>query len=176
VNTQVVNTVKDCQGFIIALAADEALMFRESASTFDADVYTHTVMNEIFEYRRRSRRPDPHIIVVLTKWDEVMTKAKDIQMDVYNESALGMARFLANGFPSTSMLLKPLRDKGKVSFFRSWFNIKREEDGITPVYWKGTDKKIIEVIEDESAFIRFKPSFAETDYANMVRLIGSFGQ
>ena len=175
INTQVVNTVKDCQGFLIALAANDALMFRESASTFDADVYTHTVMNEIFEYRRRHRRADPVIIVVLTKWDEVMTEAKDIQMDIYNEPGLGMARFLANGFPSTSMLLKPLRDRGKVYFFRSWFKIKRDEKG-RPICWPNTDKKIIDVIEEENSFIRFKPAFDEKEYSNMVRLIGSFGR
>jgi len=167
--------VKDCQGFIIALAATDALMFRETASTFDADVYTHTVMNEILEYRRRNKRPDPHIIVVLTKWDAVTAKAKDIQMDVYNQTEDGMAKFLANGFPATSMLLKPLRDKGMVRFFRSWFKTKVREDG-SPVHWKDTKKPIIELIEDEEAFIRFRPSYSEMDYVEMVKHIGTFGK
>lgn len=175
INKSVVETVKDCKGFIIALAAPEALMFRESASTFDPDVYTHTVMNEILEYRRRNRKDDPHILVVLTKWDEVREQAKSIQMDAYNETEDGMAKFLANGFPATSMLLKPLRDKGRVRFFRSWFNIKKREDG-SKAYWPDTKKPVIELIEDETGFIRFRPAYAEEDYIEMVRFIGSFGQ
>jgi len=176
INTAVVETVKDCQGFIIALSAPEALMFRESASSFDSDVYIHTVLNDILEYRRRNRRPDPQIIVVLTKWDEVVVKAKAIAMDAYNESQDGMGKFLANGFPATNMLLKPLRDKGNVKYFRSWFNIKKREDGMTPEYWPNTQKPIINIIEEEQGYIRFRPDFSETDYAQMVNYIGSFGQ
>ncbi len=175
INTQVIETIKDCQGFITALAAPDALMFRESASTFDSDVYTHTVLNEILEYRRRNNKADPHVMVVLTKWDEVIKKAKDIQMDVYDESQDGMAKFLANGFPATNMLLKPLRDKGMVKFFRSWFKVKCREDG-NKEFWPGTDKPIIELVEDETGYIRFRPAYSEADYVEMVRYIGSFGQ
>jgi hypothetical protein len=175
INKAVVNTIKDCKGFIIALAAPDALMFRENASTFDPDVYTHTVMNDILHYRRRNKKDDPYIIVVLTKWDEVQAKARSIQMDVFDESENGMAKFLANGYPATSMLLKPLHDKGMVRFFRSWFKIKRREDG-SKEYWPDTHKPVIEIIEDETGFIRFRPSYSETDYVEMVRYIGSFAQ
>ena len=176
INKRVVDDLKDCKGFIIALSAPEALMFRESASTFDPDVYTHTVMNEILEWRRRNKKDDPYIIAVLTKWDEVQAQAKEIQMDVYDESEYGMAKFLANGFPATNMLLKPLRDKGMVRFFRSWFKIKRREDG-TKEYWDKEKKApIIDLIEDETGFIRFRPCYSEEDYVEMVRYIGSFGQ
>lgn len=175
INKSVIDTIKDCKGFIMALSAPEALMFRDSASTFDPDVYMHTVMNEILEYRRRNKKEDPRIIVVLTKWDEVSDKAKSIQMDVYDETDYGMAKFLANGYPATNMLLKPLRDKGLVRFFRSWFKIKRREDG-SKEYWPDTKKPVIDLIEDETGFIRFRPSYSETDYVEIVRYIGSFGQ
>jgi hypothetical protein len=175
INQTVVDTVKDSQGFIIALPADEALMFRENASTFDADVYIHTVMNAILEYRRKNHKSDPQMIVVLTKWDEVIEKAQSIQMDVYDETQDGMAKFLANGFPATNMLLKPLRDKGNVKFFRSYFKIKHREDGAKE-YWPGTNKPIIKLIEDPDCFIRFRPEYSESDYIEMVRYIGSFGQ
>jgi hypothetical protein len=175
INQQVVETVKDCQGFIIALAAPEALMFRESASTFDPDVYTHTVLNEIFEYRRRNKRADPHIIVVLTKWDQIAKQAKDIAMNVYDEGQDGMGKFLANGFPATSMLLKPLRDRGFVKYFRSWFKIKTRDDG-SPMMWENTNKPVIDLIEDEEAYLRFRPNCSEQDYADMVKHIGSFAK
>jgi len=174
INVQVINTIRDCQGFIIALDANDALMF--SDGTHDNDVYIHSVMTNILEYRRRNHRPDPHIIVVLTKWDQVMTKAKDIQMDAYDADQNGLARFLDNGFPATSMLLKPLRDKGNVRYFRSWFNLARDEENNNAIlYWPGTNKPKIKIVEDPNDYIRFKPSFAEPDYADMIRYIGSFG-
>jgi len=175
INVDVVNTIRDCQGFIIALAAPDALMFREGNEPTDPDVYVHSVMNDILEYRRRNRKDDPHVIVILTKWDEVIKEAKDIQMDVYDESQNGLARFLANGFPATNMLLKPLRDKGMVKFFRSWFKVKRDESG-NKRYWSGTKKEIIELIEDPASFIRFRPQYSEEDYIHLVRHIGSFGK
>ena len=175
INADVVRTVRDSQGFIIALAAPDALMFRDGTSTLDPDVYTYTVLNDIFEYRRRNRKQDPHIIVVLTKWDEVIAKAKEVQMDVYDDSQQGLTRFLANGFPATNMLLKPLVEKNHVKFFRSWFQIKKREDGST-VYWEDTKKPVIDLHEDPESFIRFRPKFAEQDYVAMVHHIGSFGK
>jgi len=175
INTQVVQTIKDCQGFIIAMSALDALMFRKEQST-DNDVYTHNVMTEILEHRRRNRRPDPHVIAIITKWDAVIKEAREIGMDIYDESQNGLARFWANGFPATNMLLKPLRDKGNVKYFRSWFSIKEREDG-SKVYWdKEETKPVIDLLEDETAFIRFRPKFAEQDYINIVRHIGSFGR
>jgi hypothetical protein len=180
VNQAVVNSVKDSQGFMVALAADDALMFRKNASTFDADVYLHNVLNDILEYRRQAHRDDPHVIVVLTKWDEVIEKAQDIDMDIFDESQNNLAKFLANGFPGVNMLLKPLVDKGNVRFFRSYFKVKRRDDG-TPVFWEDaeglpTKQKVIEIIEDKEGPIRFRPAYAEDEYIKMVRYIGSFGQ
>jgi hypothetical protein len=184
INTEVVNTVRDSQGYIIALAANDALFLRDGPSTMDPDVYTYTVLNEVFEYRRKNHKPDPHIIVVLTKWDKVMKEAKEADMNIYDESQNGLARFMANGFPNTSMLLKPLVEKGNVKFFRSWFTIKRNNDG-QELYW-GKDGKptadpssnnpVIDVYEDADSYIRWRPKFADEDYVNMVRHIGSFGQ
>ena len=175
INRAVIETVKDSQGFIIALASTDALMFRENASTFDSDVYVHSVMNEILEYRRKNHKSDPNIIVVLTKWDEVAAQAQDIGMDIFGPSEDGIAKFMANGFPGTSMLLKPLKDKGLVKFFRSWFSIKRRQDG-SKEFWPGTEQPVIEIIEDADAFIRFRPKYAEQDYIEMVKHIGSVGQ
>mgnify|MGYP004417313746 CR=1 FL=1 len=178
INAEVVATIKDCQGFILAMAADDALIFRDSSSKIDPDVYTHTVMNDILEYRRKNHKSDPQVIVILTKWDKVKERAENIQMDVY-DSQDQLDRFLANGFPATSMLLKPLRDKGNVRYFRSWFNIKKNEDG-SPMYWPATDpadtkKPVIEVYENENDYIRFKPRFSDLEYKRLVEYIGSFG-
>jgi hypothetical protein len=171
VNRVVVDTVRDCQGFIIALDANDALMFSDGAH--DNDVYMHSVLTNVFEWRRRNGKPDPRMIVVITKWDQVMSKAKDIQMDAY-DGENGLQRFLDNGFPSLSMLLKPLRDKGYVRFFRSWFTLKRDPEGNIE-YFDGTRKPKIKIIENETNYIRFKPDFSEPDYIDIVNHIGSFG-
>jgi hypothetical protein len=171
VNRVVIDTVRDCQGFIIALDANDAIMF--SQGDHDNDVYMHSVLTNIFEWRRRNGKQDPHIIVVITKWDEVMTRAKDIQMDAY-DGENGLQRFLDNGFPSLSMLLKPLRDKNYVRFFRSWFTIATDEEK-NIMYWEGTSKPKIKIIENETNYIRFKPDFSEPDYIDLINYIGSFG-
>lgn len=171
INRVVIDTVRDCQGFIIALDANDAIMFSEG--DHDNDVYMHSVLTNIFEWRRRNSKQDPHIIVVITKWDEVMSKAKDIQMDAY-DGENGLQRFLDNGFPSLSMLLKPLRDKGYVRFFRSWFSIKKDPEGNVE-YWPNSTKPKIKIIENERNYIRFKPDFSEPDYIDLINYIGSFG-
>ena len=171
VNRVVVDTVRDCQGFIIVLDANDAIMF--SDGTHDNDVYTHNAMTNILEWRRRNHRNDPHVIVILSKWDEVMSKAKDLQMDAY-DGENGLQRFLDNGFPSTSMLLKPLRDKNMVRFFRSWFNLVRDKNTGNIETWPDGRPKI-RIKDLPSDYIRFKVDMAEPDYINLISYIGSFG-
>ena len=170
VNRIVIDTVRDCQGFIVALDANDALMFNDGEH--DNDVYMHSVLTNIFEWRRRNNRPDPHLIVILTKWDQVIGQAKDLNMDAY-DSQNGLQRFLDNGFPSLSMLLKPLRDKGYVKFFRSWFTLKKDPEGQVE-YW-APNKPKIKIIEDESNYIRFRPDFSMPDYIDILNYVGSFG-
>jgi GTPase SAR1 family protein len=167
----VIDTVRDCQGFIIALDANDSLLLGDDEQ--DNDSYMHDVLTNIFEWRRRNGKPDPHIILVLTKWDVVMSKAKDLGMDAY-DGENGLQRFLDNGFPAMSMLLKPLRDKGMVKFFRSWFKIATDPEG-KPIYWEGTGKPKIDIIEKENAYIRFKPNFSQPDYTDLIDHIVSFG-
>jgi hypothetical protein len=172
INRVVIDTVRDCQGFIIALDANDAILFRKSPDALDSDDYMHSVLTNIFEWRRRNNKPDPHIIVVLTKWDEVSQSCKDLQMDAY-DGENGLQRFLDNGFPSLSMLLKPLRDKNYVRFFRSWFTLAKDEEGNTAM-WPNTTKPKIKINENERAYIRFKPEFSEPDYIDLINYIGTF--
>lgn len=173
INRVVIDTVRDCQGFIIALDANDAIMFRKTYTDIDSDDYMHSVLTNIFEWRRRNNKPDPHIIVVLTKWDQVSQVCKDLQMDAY-DGENGLQRFVDNGFPSLAMLLKPLRDKNYVRFFRSWFTLATDPDGKV-LCWPGTNKPKIKIEENESNYIRFKPKFSEPDYIDLINYIGSFG-
>ncbi len=174
INRTVVDTIRDCEGFIIALDANDSIIFCKAEEN-DNDVYVHSVLTNILEWRRTHRKKDPHIIVVITKWDEVISKAKDVGMDVYDESQYGLARFIDNGFPATSMLLKPLRDKGMVKYFRSWFTLATDNEQKT-LYWDTEKlKPKIKIIEDANEYIRFRPDFSLPDYIALVNYIGSFG-
>ena len=84
INRVVIDTVRDCQGFIVALDANDSIMFRKSPEDIDSDNYMHNVLTNIFEWRRRTSKADPHIIVVLTKWDQVSATCKELGMDAYD--------------------------------------------------------------------------------------------
>lgn len=172
INMQVIETVRDCQGFIIALNCKDAVMF--SDGLHDNDGYMHNALTNIFEWRRRQGKQDPYVIVILTKWDEVITAAKDIGMDAY-DGEYGLQRFLDNGFPALSMLLKPLRDKKRVFYFRSWFTLKRDPNTKKIEYWEPGKPKI-KINERPNDYIRFKPEYSEPDYIDLISLIGSFGK
>jgi hypothetical protein len=101
-------------------------------------------------------------------------------MNVYEEddsqseaAQSGLDQFIANGFRMTHMLLKPLRDNGKVKYFRSWFKLKTREDK-TVEEWEDKSPRI-EIKEYEQDYIRFRPFFSETDYIALINYIGSFG-
>jgi hypothetical protein len=173
INRVVIDTVRDCKGFIIALDANDAIMFRKTYKDIDSDNYMHNVLTNIFEWRRRNNKQDPHIIVVLTKWDEVQHACKDLQMDAY-DGENGLQRFIDNGYPMLAMLLKPLRDKKYVRFFRSWFTLAKDPEG-NELMWEGTTKPKIKIVENERNYIRFKPDFSEPDYIDLINYIGSFG-
>lgn len=177
INMEMYNTAKTCQGNVVTLAADDSLMFAEGPQDKDQDVYTHNALAAMFEYRRRNHLPEPYVIVVITKWDKVAEQSKLIGMDIFDETGEmnGLARFVDNGFPSTSMLLKALRDKGRVKYFRSWFTMLTDADGKIQ-YWPGTTKPKIKIKEDSGSYLRFKPAYAEEDYIGLVRYIGSFSK
>jgi hypothetical protein len=174
VNRDVVKATKDCNGLIVVLPATDALMFRKSFKSEDADVHTHNSISNILEFRKRMRKPDPHIIVFLSKWDQVSEVAKDIDMDAYYSDE-EMQKFLDNGFPATSMLLKPLVANGKVKFFRSWFKIAKDETG-KDMYFPGTKKQKIEVTEYPNSWIRFLPNFSSGEFEKAIYHISSFAR
>jgi hypothetical protein len=173
INTQVVNQLQDCTGIFIMLDATKALMFRDNFDVKDDDTYTYNVINSFMQSRRQNHKDDPYIIAVLTKWDKVSEMAKAIQMDVYDTTQNGLERFLANGFPMTYMLLKPLREKGKVKYFKTWFKLKkRESDGTVETWEDGTPRIAIKQYPNE--FIRHRPDCSEEDLTGIIHHVMSF--
>lgn len=176
INMEMYNTAKACQGIIVTLSAEDSLLFADGPQDKDQDVFTHNALAAMFEYRRINHLPEPYVIVILTKWDRVAAQSKSIGLDVYDDTGEtnGLAQFLDNGFPATAMMLKSLRDKGRVKFFRSWFTILTDSDN-NIVNWPGTTKPKLKIISTPNAYLRFKPAYAEEDYIGLVRYIGSFG-
>jgi hypothetical protein len=176
INMDMYNTAKQCQGIIVTLSAEDSLLFSSGPQDKDQDVYTHNALAALFEYRRQNHLPEPYVIVILTKWDKVKDQSKMIGMDVYDETgeANGLAQFIDNGYPSTAMLLKALKDKGRVKYFRSWFTLQTDADG-NPVFWENTMKPKIKILATPGDWIKFTPAYAEQDNIGLVRYIASFG-
>ena len=188
-NRNVVNAIRDSEGYVVTLSAPDALMFRKSYKEQDVDQYTYNVLSQAFAYKKQAHKKIEGIALWLTRWDEVMDKAKDIGMDIYEmddngrPNQKGLMRFFNNGYPGIAMLLKPLVNQGKVKFFRSYFKIKKKEDGVTEETWPldlddldHKPQKVINTIVDDTNYIRSKPEYSEQDYADFIRFMGTFSK
>jgi hypothetical protein len=173
INRQVINHIRDSQGFIIVLPATDALMFRTTYQEMEADSYLYSILSEVMDYKKRGRDAIEGIAIWFTKWDQAMDDAKDMGMDIYAGDA-GMERFMVNGFPNLAMLIKGFRDAGKVRYFRSYFDIKKRADGSDDTWPDGSPR--ITIIEDENDLIRFRPSFDGEEYVKFIRWAGSFAK
>jgi len=174
INRQVVNHIRESQGFIIVLPATDALFFRHDYVPLEADSYLYNILSQVMDYKRDNRTKIDGIAVWLTKWDQAQEAAKDVGMDIYAGDQ-GMARFMDNGFPALSMLIKPLRDAGKVRYFRSYFNIKKRSDGITPETWPDGNPRIA-ILDDPTHYIKYKPDFAGDECVRFIKWAGSFAK
>lgn len=174
VNVQVINLLQECTGIIVTLDATSALMFRNHYDSKDSDAYTHNVLNAFLQYRRNNHKPDPFIIAIITKWDQVAEMARAIQMNAYDTSQNGLDRFLANGFPFTHMLLKPLKDKGNVDYFTTWFKIKKRDNGEIETWEDGSPR--INMLSKPGEYIASRPDASEEDLIKIVKRIASFAQ
>jgi len=181
INLSMIRRIRDSQGFIVALPANEAIMLRGDTSRADADAYTYHILSQIIEYKRRTRSPKlEHIFVVLTKWDEVKDTAIGQEMDVYGRDQNGLYRFMVNGYPALSMLLKPLAEQHMVSFYRSYFEIRRNKDGSKMLHKddQGRDIQnnyVVNTFEDPDpkVDVKWRPDYAEQEYIRLVNDLGA---
>jgi hypothetical protein len=174
ININVVNHIKDSQGFILAIPAPGAVFFRRDWTADDTDSYLYHIMNQVMNYKTRTRNKIEGIAVWLTKWDQAMVEAQSRGFDIYRGEQ-GMRDFMANGFPGLNMLLKPLRDQGKVEFFRSYFNVATRDDGVTPLKWDDGEPKI-KILEDQAHPLKYRPDFAGDEYVRFIQWAASFGR
>ena len=175
INRNVVNHIRDSQGFIITVPAPEAIIFRTDYLANDSDSYLYTIMSQVMDHKRYTNTKIEGIGIWITKWDQAMEKAKALNMDIYaDDGGRSIERFLVNGFPNLSMLLKPLRDAGKVRYFRSYFQLARRDDGTVDKWPDGEPK--IAIVEDPTDKILFKPKFAEQESVNFIKWAASFAK
>jgi len=172
INRNVVKHIRESQGFILALPAPEALIFRTGYAMQDVDSYVYTVLSDIMDFKLFSGTVIDGVAIWVTKSDEVLEEAANLGMNLLHPE--GMMRFLDNGFPNTMMLLKPLREAGKVQLFRSFFTIQRRDDGSLDL-WEDGNKKI-KILDDPSNYVRFKPEFAELDSVKFIQWAASFAK
>ena len=112
----VINHVKDSDGFILCVPASKALLFtgeKESLEaeptelTADPDVNLYRILSHVISYKEQSRgKTIKGIAVVITKWDLLAPYAINMGMDLYDPTGAGLSKFMDVCFPSTSMLLK----------------------------------------------------------------------
>lgn len=175
INRNVVNHIRDSQGFIICVPAPDAIMFRTDYLANDSDSYLYTVMSQVMDHKRYSKTKIEGVGIWITKWDQAMEQAKALNMDIYaDDGGRSIERFLVNGFPNLSMLLKPLRDAGKVRYFRSYFQLATRQDGSIDRWPDGEPKIAIE--EDPTNKILLKPKFAEQECVNFIKWAASFAK
>jgi hypothetical protein len=167
-----INYVRDSDGFILIVPASKALMFaedkvveRESEDiAFDPDVNLNRILSDVYNHKKQSHgKPIKGIAVVITKWDLVMPYAQNMGMDIYTPS--GLKEFMDVCFPGTSQILK-FYGMDKIRFFPSYVDLDYNSDGSVKRW------------EDKTPVIKMnrrrRPSYSEQSYVDMIGYLKSF--
>jgi hypothetical protein len=168
-----VNYVKDSDGFVLAMPASKALIHKDDAQIeaeaesvdFDPDVNLARILGEVIDHKERCRgKPIRGIAVVITKWDMLMPYAQNLGMDVFTEQ--GLREFMDVCFPSTSQQIKACK-LANVQYFPSYIDVERDQDGNVKKWEKDGSPKIM--VKD-----RRKPSYSEQSYVNLIEFLHGF--
>jgi len=174
INRAVVNHVRESQGFIITLPATDAQMFRDDYRMRDTDSYIYNVISRVMDHKKYFKNKIEAAAVWITQWDKAQQKSRDdYAMDIYRDER-SLERFLINGFPGISSLLKSLRDEGKVRYFRSYFTPAKRDDGEVDIWDDGSPK--IKLEEDPEGLIIKLPEYPSQDYVDFIKWAGNFAK
>lgn len=181
--TNVINYVKDSDGFILCVPASKALLFdgeQESLEdepadlnfdqhvTSDPDVNLYRILSEVITHKEMTRgKPIKGIAVVITKWDLLAPYAINMGMDIYDPSGAGLKRFMDTCFSSTSMLLKNY-GLDKVEFFPSYVQVERDDVDGSVKKWRDQSDRI-RVIREKRM-----PEYAESSYVRLIEWLKTF--
>lgn len=170
-----VNYVKDSDGFILTVPASKALGVKgfpnpEKESDkihFDPDVNLHRILSAILTHKEQSKgRPIKAIAVIITKWDLLRPYAENIGMNIYEPSGQGLKEFMDTCFPATSMILK---DYGldNVQFFPSYVDLEYDLKG-QPRRWLDGDQGF-KIVTNKRV-----PSCDLQSYVNLIEYLLTF--
>ena len=174
-----INYVKDSDGFILAVPASRALIFREDKQVErenpeldpDADVNLARILGEVIDYKERTRsKPIKGIAVVITKWDMLQPFAEQLGMNIFTEQ--GLTEFMDVAFSSTSQLIKACR-VANVQFFPSYVEVERDEKGKVKT-WDDDGSPKIKPKTSTLIRDRRKPSYSEQSYVNLIEYLHQF--
>lgn len=178
---RVLNYVRDSQGYNIVLPANQALIFRNNPAGRDPDEHVFRILSQTLEYKRKRKQTIEGIGVWLSQWDKAMEQAEYFGINIFdkNDPQGALSQFMWNGFPSVAMLLKGYEKAGIVKYFRSYFAIKKQADGVTEECWDNDPKqKVIDIVDNPDfptlSKIRYKPNYAEHDYVEHIKWMGRF--
>lgn len=177
-NRQLMDYVRDADGFLLCVPASRALLFQDDAQlerepsvvegVGDPDVPLARILNDVINFKAQTRgKAIKAIGVIITKWDLIEPYAARLGMDLYDPTLEGRRRFMKTCFPATSMTLKPYVNKARVKFFPSHFQVQTYEDGSVKKWPNGGDK--IDVLQE-----RRVPRYSEQSYVNLFTWLRSF--
>lgn len=175
-NVNLINYVKDADGYICIIPASRALMFHDDIQleaektdpglAVDPDVNLARILGKVIDYKEQTRgKKIKGIAVVITKWDLIAPYAARWDMDLYEPTGRGLRNFMDICFPATSMELKAC-GLDKVQFFPSHFQVLRNEDESVVKWPDGSDR--IEVLDKRM------PKYSEQSYWNLFNWLRTF--
>jgi hypothetical protein len=180
---QLVNDVRDADGFIMAVPASRAFLFHHDIQLekeagdlpIDPDVNLHRILSSIITYKEQVKgKPIKAIAVIITKWDLVLPFAAKYDMDILESSGRGIKNFMENCFPATSSELKASKIK-EIEFFPSFVDLDYEPDGKTVRHWPDTNSPMIKLkAPDEWHIYKRVPSYAASSYVKLLNFLGHY--
>lgn len=174
-----INYVKDSDGFIVVIPASRALIFADDYQmekenediSADPDVNVTHILDAVISHKEQCRgRPIKGIAVVITKWDLLAPYAIQKGMDLYDPTGQGIRNFMESCFPATSQLLKNY-GLAKVKFFPSYVTVERDSQGQLKTWNDGSYRIKTDMEEPNPKRI---PKYAEQSYVQLIDYLKTF--
>jgi hypothetical protein len=184
ISSNLINYVRDCEGYILVAPASRAMAFRDglqleketeneefSGISADPDANLTKFMQDIIMYKDRSKgKPIKAIAVVVTKWDVLMPYAQEMGIDLDDTTGMGIQQFMETFFPQTTSQLKFIKENKynvQLKFFPSYVKIRRDAEGKIERWPDGSQK-----IEMEPN-LRI-PKYWAQSYVDLINFLGTF--
>jgi len=184
ISMNLINYVRDCEGFIPIAPASRAMAFADgiqieketedeelSGISTDPDANLYNFLSNIVSYKESCKgKPIKAIAVVVTKWDLLMPYAQEMGIDLDDPSGQGIQTFMEAFFPQTTSLLKFEGSRNpniQLKYFPSYVKIARDSQG-KPLKWPDDSNKI------EMETNQRIPKYWSQSYLDLINFLGTF--